>query len=127
MYAGVVLGVAGEFSDVVVDDNGLVKGQKFVSEFRDCGNGEKLRVNLRFDDQCNNGHMTFSITGDIYAGRRDVGGGCCHELISQVFPELKGLIKWHLVSTDEPMHYLANTLFLAGDKDCWGLSKGEVQ
>ncbi len=40
-------------------------------------------------------------------------------------PELAPFIKWHLCSTDQPLHYIANTLFHAGDKDCWGLRKGE--
>lgn len=40
---------------------------------------------------------------------RNVGGGCCHELISQYFPELAPLVRWHLVDDDGvPMHYLAN-------------------
>src|SRR6185369_2717706 len=40
---------------------------------------------------------------------------------------MRELIKWHLCSTDEPMHYIANTLYHAGDRDCWGLRKGEFQ
>lgn len=86
---------------------------------------------LRFDDQCKNGHNTFSMTGTIYTldvrGRlvREHGGGCCHESIAKAFPELKHLVKWHLVSTDGPLHYLANTCFLAGNRDCWGYAPGE--
>ena len=29
------------------------------------------------------------------------------------------------MSSDEPMHYIANTIYHASDKDCWGLKKGE--
>lgn len=89
---------------------------------------------VRFDDECGNGHNTFAITGDIRAVDRRVNrhgggwlaGGCLHDEIREKFPELTPFIKWHLCSTDGPMHYLANTLFMAGDKDCWGKRKGDV-
>ena len=91
----------------------------------------KITVKLRFDDQCKNGHETFSITGDIYAlvnGRwRECSSGCIHKEIAQQFPELAHLIKWHLVSTDGPMHYIANTLYHAGNLDAYGLRKGETR
>lgn len=48
-----------------------------------------------------------------------------HDLIQERVPEYSHLIKWHLVSTDGPMHYIANTLYHASDRDCWGLRKGE--
>ena len=80
----------------------------------------KITVTIRYDDRCGNGHNSFSITGEI-------GGssGCIHEEIAKHFPELKKYIKWHLMSSDGPMHYLANTLYLAGDKDYNGCRKGE--
>ena len=62
---------------------------------------------LKFGDGCKSGHNTFSITVD--GGERF--GGCCHDLVREVWPEYSHLIKWHLVSTDGPLHYLANTLF----------------
>lgn len=76
---------------------------------------------------CGNGHNSFSITATIYENGCDVAGGCCHEEVAKHFPELAPFIKWHLTSTDGPMHYVANTLFHAGDKDCWGLRKGEFR
>lgn len=54
-------------------------------------------------------------------------GGCIHEDIAKRLPELAPYIKWHLCATDEPMHYLANTLYLAGDRDHWGLRRGEFR
>ena len=51
--------------------------------------------------------------------------GCQHDVVRQVFPELVKYLKWHLTSTDGPMHYIANTLYHASDKDCWGLRKDE--
>jgi hypothetical protein len=92
--------------------------QKWVSEARPVkGYGEPafLRVEIRHDDECKNGHNSFAITGDIRGARgRDIAGGCLHEDIARVFPELAHLIKWHLCSTDGPMHYVANTLYWLG-------------
>lgn len=103
--------------------------QKWISEARRVkGYGEPafLRVEIRHDDQCKNGHNSFAITGDIRgATGRDIAGGCLHDDIARVFPELAHLIKWHLSSTDGPMHYIANTCYLAGDLDHNGLRKGE--
>lgn len=89
--------------------------------------GAALYVLIRFDDECNNGHNTFSITGTVREpGRRDIAaGGCLHDDIAKTFPELEKYIKWHLCSTDGPMHYPGNALYHAGDKDCWGRRKGE--
>lgn len=56
---------------------------------------------------------------------REYSSGCIHEEIAEHLPELSRYTKWHLVSKKAPMHYIANTLFLAGDRDCWGLRKGE--
>jgi hypothetical protein len=105
------------------------------------GKSAAIVAEVRYDDECKNGHNTFSITGNIYESYRRPGestitnpegktlycsaGGCIHDEISKHFPELRHLIKWHLVSSDGPMHYLANTLYLAGDKDYNGKRKGE--
>ena len=96
---------------------------------------------VRHDDQCGNGHNTFSITGKIYdqsyiqgeasATRSDgkkvwLGScGCIHEEISKHFPKLRHLLKWHLTSTDGPIHYVANTVYHAGNRDNRGLRAGE--
>ena len=83
-----------------------------------------------FDDECKNGHNTFSITAHVESpsSRRrndwDVCG-CLHDDIARVFPELAHFIKWHMCSTDGPLYYVTNTLYLAGDRDCFGRAKGE--
>lgn len=94
-------------------------------------------VLIRHDDECKNGHETFSVTANVYGGpyqvtdkrKRGYGepviSGCCHDVLAAYVPEVAHLIKWHLVSTDGPMHYPANVLYHAGDKDCWGHRKGE--
>lgn len=67
-----------------------------------------IKVNIQYDDNCGNGHNTFSITGET----RD-SGGCIHDEIAERFPELAKFIKWHLVSSDGPLHYVANSLYHA--------------
>ena len=91
------------------------------------GPGAAIWAHVRFDDECGNGHNTFAITADVRVPKqRDIAaGGCLHEEIAKAFPELVKYIKWHLVSTDGPMHYIANTAYLAGDRDCHGLLKDE--
>lgn len=96
-----------------------------------------LIATVRHDDECRNGHNTFAITADLYEKHVQRGepttkhigsgktlwvnaGGCLHEEIARRIPELAPFIKWHLCSTDGPMHYLANTIYLAGDRDAWG-------
>lgn len=71
-----------------------------------------IRVDMRYDDECGNGHNTFSITGSINEGR-GTACGCIHDDIEKHFPELSHLIKWHLCSSDGPLHYIANTLYHA--------------
>lgn len=92
-------------------------------------NGDVIVAKVGHDDNCGNGHNTFSMTAEIYGPDRIPGettikfhgktywchsGGCCHDEIAEAFPELAPFIKWHLTSTDGPMHYVANTLYWAG-------------
>ena len=110
----------------------LTKNQK-ITKTKTIGN-ERLTVTIRHDDECGNGHNTFAITGDLYTKRtykngiivwQDDACGMLHDEVARFFPDLAPLLKWHLCSTDGLMHYVANTLFHAGDKDCWGKRKGE--
>lgn len=104
--------------------------QKWVSERRPVkgwGKGAYIQADIRLDDSCGNGHNTFAVTGHIaIPGRSDwEAGGSIHEEIARYFPELAHLIRWHCVSTDSPMHYVANTLYHAGDRDHRGKRAGE--
>lgn len=111
--------------------NGLWQKQKFIAkrEIRWERKKATITVEARFDDECGNKHNTFAVTGHIrIPGSRDLEvGGCIHEEIAKYFPELKHLIQWHLVSTDGPMHYIANTTYHASNRDldaarstaCW--------
>lgn len=97
---------------------------------RGYGANGKMTVDIRFDDNCRNGHNSFAITAAVITAeslrRSDIqAGGRLHDDIARVFPELAPLIKWHLCSTDGPMHYVANTICHAGDRDHNRLRKGE--
>jgi hypothetical protein len=90
-----------------------------------------MQVDIRFDDDCRNGHNTFAITAEVRRpGGRDIeAGGCTHDVIVKVFPELAPLIRWHLVSTDGPMHYIANTVYHAqqnGPTHAWVYFTGGI-
>ena len=125
--AGTMFGVEGRYFGVVAADNGRILNQQFKAtrSYQEKGHSYRITVEVRFDDECKNGHETFAITADIREDGREFMGGCCHDEIAKRFPELAPLIKWHLVSTDGPMYYLANTLYHAGDRDYNGLRAGE--
>lgn len=128
-FVGNVLGVEGRFFQVVAEvvdgDTTHLCNQRFMaSRAKD---GHTFRVELRFDDNCKNGHSSFAMTGEeIDKHGRMVSCGCMHDTIAGVFPELASLTQWHLCSTDGPMHYIANTLFMASDLDYNGHAKGEA-
>lgn len=124
----------------------LTKNQKraYRTEYFD-GNENPcvLIATVRYDDQCGNGHNSFAITGDLYEqypqrgepttifgqGHRKLwlnAGGCLHELIAERFPNLAPLIKWHGTTSEGPLWYVENTVYLAGERDHWGLLKGEA-
>jgi len=84
-----------------------LKNSKLYPDF----NGTPLEVTIRYDDSCRNGHNSFSITG---AATGKLGAyGCIHDLIVEQCPELEKYIKWHLTSSDGPMHYVANSMYHA--------------
>ena len=110
----------------------LTKNQKIEKSHTNMDGKFMVKVQLRFDDDCENGHNTFAITADTFGMLRTgrwahESGGCLHEDIAKYFPQYAHLIKWHLVSTDGPLHYIANTLYHANDRDHWGLRKGEFR
>lgn len=132
--AGDVLGVPGRFFGVVASADGLILNQRWISEARpsaEHGAPVVLRATIRFDDESGNGRESFTITGEardpgLRGDRGFVSGGCVHDDIAATFPELAPLIRWHLCATDGPMHYVGNAVYLAGNRDHWGLLKGQA-
>lgn len=111
----------------------LTKNQKKIFGWKAYNkNGEKYRIKatVRYDDECGNGHNSFSITGETQRRHKnrhwmEDSCGCIHEEITKHFPELAPFIKWHLVSSDSPRGYVENTVYFAGNRDCCGKTKGE--
>lgn len=98
----------------------LVKKQvkTFKKVYVENGREYVLIAKVRYDDECGNGHNTFAITGEIWQAK----SGRIHEDIAKRLPELAPYIKWHLVSSDGPMHYIANTVYHAqgyGPRYAW--------
>lgn len=92
--------------------------------------GRTIYCEIRFDDNCRNGKNSFAITGHIIdpsirGADKWECAGCIHEEIGKYFPELAHMIKWHVCDTSGPMHYPGSVTYHAGDRDCWGLLKGE--
>lgn len=92
-----------------------------------------LVVKARWDDCCGNKHNSLGVTGTVYdrSLKRDqvIVSGCIHEIIltaDGIPQEVKDLIPFHLCSSDSPMHYRANVMYHASDKDCWGKRRGEA-
>ena len=129
-----MFGVPGRFFNVIGEPGAAVlRNQKFITESRPCpsyGSHAVIRAEVCFDDECKNGHNSFAITASVRDtrykdDRGDIAGGCCHDAIAKSFPELAPLVRWHLTSSDGPMHYISNTIYLAGIRDCWGKLAGE--
>lgn len=56
----------------------------------------------------------FSITGELLVSGRLKSFGMLHDEIKNSIPELRPFLKWHLVSIEKPLHYIANALYWAG-------------
>ena len=88
----------------------------YTKTYTEDGQQYKITAEVRFDDECKNGHKAFSITGEILRkarnGRWEFDScGQIQDDIAKHFPDLVPYFKWHLCSTDGPLHYLANTLY----------------
>lgn len=125
----------------MLPESKLVKEQVNVWR-KDLDDGSVLVVIVRWDDECGNGRNIFSVTANLYDRDRFIAGeecvvnargekrwlgscGCLHEEVAKHFPGLAPVLKWHLVGSDGPIHYIANAMHHASDKDCWGLREGE--
>ena len=93
--------------------------QTFEKIFKENNVKHRIVCTVRYDDECGNGHNSFSITATIYSDEYSssnkyfITDKCIDEEIAKHFPELKHLIKWHLTSSDGPMHYVANATYHA--------------
>lgn len=98
-----------------------------ILEFKKDIDDDYLSVTIRYDDSCNNGHNSFSITG-----RTSQCSGCIHEEIAKYYPEYVHLIKWHLWSSDGWFHvenipYLLKTKGLEAAREYASLPDATVE
>lgn len=85
--------------------------------------GNTLFIKIRLDDECKNGHSDFSITCDAYqkgqptTDRYSLYGGCCHDEILKVRPDLKIFIDLHLSDAKgAPMYAVSNGYYFIKNK-----------
>lgn len=89
---------------------------------------------VQWDDSRRNGHNTMycraiTMPEDVPVTSRnrwdDDMDGVPPSVLRSIPSEVQALTRWNGCSSDGPMHYLANTCYMAGDRDCHGLRKGE--
>lgn len=80
--------------------------------------GNDMTITIRLNDECKNGHQDFAITADVYkkgkpkTDRYFVMGGCCHDEILAVRPDLKIFVDLHLCDYKGiPMHAVENGFY----------------
>jgi hypothetical protein len=83
----------------------------------------RTKIKIRLNDECKNGREDFAITADV--AERDGGlwresmGGCCHDHILSIRPDLAPFVALHLSDKDGcPMHGVDNAFYwFAGFND----------
>lgn len=81
------------------------------------GGKTRTAIKIRLNDEFRNGREDFSITADIDEkdgrGRwQESGGGCCHDHILKLRPDLAPFVALHLSDKDgAPMHCAANAFY----------------
>lgn len=75
-------------------------------------------IKIRLNDECKNGHQDFSITatfweiGKVRNDRNMVAGGCCHEEILNVRPDLQIFVNLHLCDySGVPLYAVENGFY----------------
>lgn len=76
------------------------------------GLGDYTVIKISLDDDCRNGREDWSVTADIFENHRNEGGGCCHDHILSLRPDLADFVALHLCDfTGVPMHSIANGFY----------------
>lgn len=78
---------------------------------------QRTKVKITLADDCRNGHEDFSITADVDEKDargiwREYMGGCCHDHILSLRPDLKPFVDLHLSTWQGvPMHAVSNAWY----------------
>lgn len=91
-----------------------------------------LRILVRWDDQCKNKSNSFHCYYQVVMSGSNRESEQISwndprlaEYVAKIPQHLLDLKKWNGFHPFGPWYYMETTLFLAGDRDCWGLRKGE--
>jgi hypothetical protein len=91
----------------------------------------QLRIQASWGDQCQNGSNTFHCRVQVVVVGTDRESEWASTedtpqyIMDAVPPELLDLKRWNGCHPFGPWYYIKNTVHLAGDRDHWGLLKGE--
>lgn len=109
----------------------LWRYQRFLSEWRNFPGAPigsaQIRFAASYDDTPENRKHHFSLTSEV-KNRHTRGAEfdmASDSVVADVFPEVSGLIPFIGMTSAGPVHYLENTLYLAGNRDHYGLLLGE--
>lgn len=96
----------------------MTKTNHLVHTATATANGEFIKVKIRLNDECKNGHQDFAITATIWEAekpltdRNMISGGCCHDDILKHFPEFKIFVDLNLCDySGSPLHATANGFY----------------
>jgi hypothetical protein len=89
---------------------------RFTINLNDDKTNCKIEINL--NDECKNGHQDFSITatfwqvGEVRSDRNMIAGGCCHDDILNIRPDLQIFVNLHLCDWQGvPMYAVENGFY----------------
>lgn len=90
----------------------MAKELKYQVE-KEISEGEYIKVEIRLNDECNNGFNEFAITG-----KKGQMCGCIHEEILKYFPEFKIFVDLHLRDVKGvPMYPVINGFYFLKNKE----------
>ena len=105
---------------------------EFSRIIQDEGKMRLMVVEVRWHWIRGNKAPYLAVTGTVYRGVTKADkwdrGGCMHDEIMRhkwVPGIVTDAIRFHLCGSDSPMHYIANAMYHASDRDCHGKRKGE--
>jgi hypothetical protein len=105
-----------------MSNNTATQAQQLTNDLRhtiDINNSKaNAQIKIRLNDECKNGHQDFSINATIWEigkvrnDRNMISGGCCHDEILKLRPDLQIFVNLHLCDySGVPMHAVENGFY----------------